>query len=140
MVIGIDALINAIHKETERYRDARKEEKRQIKTAFISIKAVLNTAILKIELCKEYGHYKPSKLQWCIPNIALEIDRVAIETKDILDINIYNGFTIMTKCLVDFNEKINSLSLGVSIREDIKDILKTLNDLKTNVEKIEKIK
>jgi len=138
-MIGIDAIISAIHKETERYRDAQSEEKKKIRDAFLSIKVILNTSILKIELCKEHGHYKPSKLQWCIPDIALEIDRVAVETKDILDVDIYNGFTIMTKYLVDFNEKINSLSLGVSIREDVADIIKTLGDLKTNIEKIEGI-
>jgi len=136
-MIGVDAIIGVIHRETERYRDARTEEKTKIKKAFLSIKMVLNTSILKIELCKEHGFYKPTKLQRCIPDITLDINQTAIETKDELGIEIYDGLIEIAQHLVEFNEKINSLSLGVSIRTDIEELLKGLSDLKTKIEEIE---
>jgi len=136
-MIGIDGLIGVIHKEIERSRSVKAEEKRKIREAFLSIKIVLNSAILKIKLCKEHGYHHPKKLRLCIPEIVLEINHVAGLTKDILDIDIYNGLVIMANWLVDFNEKINSLSLGTKTEPDIEEILKTLNNLKDNVEKIE---
>lgn len=136
-MIGIDGLIGVIHKEIERSRSVKAEEKRKIREAFLSIKIVLNSAILKIKLCKEHGYHHPKKLRLYIPEIVLEINHVAGLTKDILDIDIYNGLVIMANWLVDFNEKINSLSLGTKTEPDIEEILKTLNNLKDNVEKIE---
>lgn len=139
-MLGIDATIQALHKETERYRDAKIEEKKKIMDAFLSIKAVLNGAILKIRLCKEHGYHHPKKLQLYVPEIVLEINQVAGLTKDILDIDIYNGLIIMANWLVDFNEKINSLNLGTKTEPDIKEILKSLEDLIHSIEKIENIR
>ncbi len=138
-MIGVDAIIGVIHRETERYRDAKAEEKTKIKNAFLSIKMVLNTSILKIELCKEHGFYKPTKLQYCVPDITLDLNQTAILTKDELGIEIYNGLIKIAEYLVEFNEKINSLSLGVSIRGDIEELLRGLNELKNKIEEIEKL-
>ncbi|MFH1151521.1 MAG: hypothetical protein ABIJ14_02355 [Nanoarchaeota archaeon] len=138
-MIGVDAIINTIHRETERYRDAITEEKSKIKNAFMAIKMVLNTSIIKIELCKERGYYKPTKLQYCIPDIALDINQTAIATKEELGIEIYNGLIKIAEYLVEFNEKINSLSLGVPIRDDVVELLKGLNELKGKIEEVEKL-
>ena len=100
---------------------------------------MLNMAILKIKLCKEHGYHKPSKLQLCIPDIVLEINQVAILTKDVFAIDIYNGLIEIANYLVEFNEKINSLTLGTRIEPDVETILSNLKSLKEKVEEIEEI-
>ena len=49
----------------------------------MSIETSLDSALIKINLCKKYGYYEPEKLQSYVPGIALEINETAKATKDI---------------------------------------------------------
>ena len=82
MVVRIDALVGAIHKEIDRIRDSKQEEKDSLRKALQLIETSLDSALMKINLCKKYGDYMSKELQSCVPGIALEINEVAKATRD----------------------------------------------------------
>lgn len=130
MVVGIDALIGAIHKEIDRYRDSKKEEKDNLRKALLLIETSLDSALIKINLCKKHGHYMPRKLQLYVPDIALEINEIAKATRDIFPREIYDGLINLANQFVSFNEEINSLSLGKSFQPNLEKLLEETNKLK----------
>jgi len=130
MVVGIDALIGAIHKEVDRYRDSKQEEKDNLGKALLLIETSLDSALIKINLCKEHGHHMPRKLQLYVPNIALEINEIAKATRDIFPREVYEGLINLANQFVSFNEEINSLSLGKSFQPDLDKLLEEMSKLK----------
>jgi hypothetical protein len=138
-MFGIDAIIQAIHRETERYRDSKKKEKEQIRDAFVKLKTALNTAIIQIELTVSYGSFDVKQIRLYLPEIALNINKTAVEIKDILGLDIYNGLIGLAENVVEINQKANSLTFGVGIEDEVKQLVSNLKDLRVSVEMIEKI-
>ena len=118
---------------------SKKKEKEQIKEAFVKLKTALNTAIIKIELTVSYGSYDVKQIRQYLPEIALNINKTAIEIKDVLGLDIYNGLIGLTENMVEINQKANSLTLGVGIEDELKQLVSNLKSLKESVEAIEKM-
>lgn len=138
-MFGIDAIIQAVHRETERYRDAKAGEKKAIRDAFLSLKVALNTAILKVKLCGTGTHYLLTKLELYLPEVALELNDTATRIKDVLEVNIYDGLVNLANDIVKINEQIPYKTLNVRISPQVKELLSGLEKLKEEVEKVEKI-
>ena len=111
MVVGIDALFAAIHKESERYRDSKKEEKDSLRKALLLIESSLESALIKIKLCEREGYYDTIELKLYVPGIALKINETAMGLRDTCPREIYDRLRDLVNRFVSFNKKIDSLSL-----------------------------
>ncbi|MBU1631971.1 MAG: hypothetical protein KKA58_03125 [Nanoarchaeota archaeon] len=153
--VGISTVIQAFHQEINRYRDAKKEEKEKIKESFLKVKKVLDSSLIKVGLTEMFdGFHDPIKLREYIPEIALELNKVARETADFFPTDIYNGLNAISHKFVEFNKyasimgmcnlqnpkNITPIPNNSSFQNNLtlKQLVEYLKELRNTVELIEK--
>ena len=92
----------------------------------------MDSALIKIKLCKKYGCYELEKLQSCVPDIALEINTTAKATRDTFPREIYDGLMDLANRFVSFNELVNSPTINSAEAFD--------SNLKSLLEEVDKLK
>lgn len=102
---GVEALINWFGKK--------KEDKQIIYEILISFKISLNSILLHMDLCKEFGGIKYTKLRFYLPNDIENLNQFLIKYQTKLDNTLYTELYAFVKYLVEYNHIINSLHLGM---------------------------
>lgn len=135
-VIGLDALISAIYKETERYRDAKATEKEEIRNALLRLRITINRVIIRIKLSITKNRFAPNEeLRSAMEFGALEIDRVTAESWEILTEETYEKLQeVVEECIgVATSIKIAGLNSAEEIIERTKHLLNILQKLKNSI-------
>ena len=133
---GIDALIKWFNK--------RKADKELVHNILMELKIAINNVILHMDLCKEHGYIKYSKLQIYLPSDIENINQLLIKYGSKLDLEFYNELQKFLRYLIKYNEFISSLYLGAGKKlqeyeENIRSSIKTFTDkLDELIKEIEK--
>ena len=116
----------------------RQDKAEETKQILLALKIGLNNIILHMDLCKEFGHIRYSKFASYLPNDIEHINQLLIKYQSSLNNEIYEMINTFLKYLIEFNEIINSLTLGkgkevqefeASIRKSIEIFISGINKL-----------
>jgi hypothetical protein len=144
MVVGEDILIEKALDAIVGWYAKKKEEKQLIHDVLMELKVGFNSVILHMNLSKEHGAIKYSKLRGYLPNDIENLNRILIKYQSKLDNEIYDKLMNFIQFLIEYNELINSLHMGIAkeveerekiIKETIEQIISKLTELIKEIEK-----
>lgn len=114
MVIGEEILVTKGIDALNSWYRKKKEDKQITYEILISFKISLNSILLHMDLCKEFGRIKHTKLQFYLPNDIENLNQFLIKYQTKLDNTFYSELYAFMKHLVEYNHIINSLHPGMA--------------------------
>ena len=143
MVVGEEFLIGKGIEALLTWFKKKKTNKEIVHEILMSLKISLNNLTLHMDLSKEHGSIKYSKLQCYLPNDIELINQLLIKFQLNLDNTLYDEIMNFVKYLVSYNETINSLCMGMGsvlrekenkIRDSVNQYITKINELLKEVE------
>lgn len=143
MVAGEDYIIGKAAEAMVVWFNKRKNEKELVHEILLSLKIGLNNIPLHMDLCKEYGCIKYLKLKVYLPSDIENLSHFLIKYQYKLDNDLYDVMIDFIRLLIDYNETINSLHLGMGeilneqenlILGSIENLIQKINELIKKVE------
>lgn len=106
MVFLIDDFIQIIHKEIERYRDAKKEEKEKVRMSLQEIAIVLENSIIDFEGAKRNDRlFDCDKIKNALPNHCKSIKEIAIKLRQFISPDLCKQLNYIASDLMELYKK-----------------------------------
>ncbi len=143
MVIGEEFLVGKTIETLVSWFNRKKAKKDEVLEVLMAFKTGLNNIILHMDLCKRMGGIDYNKLQIYLPDDIEHLNQLLIKFENILGNAFYDEFINFLKYLINYNETINSLYIGMgselnkkenSIKDFVKKLIKKIDELIKKIE------
>ena len=84
----VKTALNILEFEYKNYRAGKIKNKERFKQANIKMRIILRNCLTRLNLTKAHNIYIGEKLANVVPEIALDLDKIAIETQDVFPVEV----------------------------------------------------
>lgn len=140
------SIIDAIHEETVRYRDAQAEQREEIKESLLDLRTTLNSVIIRLRLAQtrysdDSVNFKLNdELMEATKYGALQIDRVSAAGRKVLTEDTYSALQeLVEECVfIVTSLKFSDYAKSKNVKKRAKNLLAELEETKEEILKSQK--